>query len=126
MDQAREIGALMTQTDDATRTSFFDGILAEWWTTNTDIQPDGGQLSNQTLIQLSRGGPFSLPHIRKDIAEYRSMRLALGSKESEPPDYFMGNKGRQIWTNNGATLAVHPPLASSYKGTTDIIRTGIV
>lgn len=107
--------------------NYADGGIAEWWITNTDIQPDGAALQNSTLRQLAYGGPFSLPHIAKDIVDYRSLRSALDSSEDNLSDYDSGNLGRQTWVNtNGATPGPHPPLPGGYRGPNDQIRTGIV
>lgn len=51
-----------------------EGCIAEYWITNADIQPGGGQLQETLLRRLAHGGPFSVPHIAKDILEYRSFR----------------------------------------------------
>lgn len=107
--------------------AFFDGSMAEWWITNSDIQSDGATLQASTLRQLSRGGPFSLPHIAKDIVDYRSLRYALGSDQDAQPDYDLGNKGRQIWANSGGvTRAAHPPLAVGHMGPTSQILNRVV
>lgn len=91
---------------------WFSGLVAEFWVTNSDIQADGAQLQDSTLRQLARDGPFSVPHILKDIVDYRSLRYAMGSDQDIQPDYYLGNKGRQTWTNiNGVTRGVHPPLS---------------
>lgn len=106
-----------------TGSTYLDGRVAEWWVTNTDIQADGLQLSDATLRQLARGGPFSLPYIAKDIVDYRSLYSALGSDQDREPDYVSGNKGRQTWVNtNGVIRAAHPPLASGYRRPLEISR----
>lgn len=105
----------------------FDGNIAEFWLTNSDIQPDGAALQNSTLRQLARGGPFSIPHIAKDIVDYRSLRYALGSDQDAQPDYDLGNRGRQIWANiNGVIRAAHPPLAVGYMGPTGQFQNRVV
>ena len=97
-------------------TAEWNGYLAEVWYTNTDIQADGGVLSEATLRQLAYGGPFSVPHIAKDIIEYRSFRKGLISNTDEEGEVYSGKNGRQTWTNtNGATLDIHPPLPGWYK-----------
>lgn len=108
--------------------SFFDGTIAEYWITDTDIQPDGLQLSDQTLRQLARSGPFSIPHIGSRVLEYRSLRNGLASNEDSAPDYFYGSKGRQSWVNtNGVIRGSHPPLNEGiYRRPGDFIRLGIV
>lgn len=108
--------------------NYADGGIAEWWITNTDIQPDGAALQNSTLRQLARGGPFSIPHVASAVVDYRSLRNALGSDQDEQPDYFSGAKGRQTWVNTGGViLGAHPPfLAPEYERPGDLIRPGIV
>lgn len=99
----------------STPTNFFSGLIGEIWYTNTDIQADGVQLNDATLYQLAFGGPFSLPHIAKDIIEYRSLRKAPVSDADEIGEVFHG-RGQQIWTNtNGVTIGHHPPLPYWYK-----------
>lgn len=105
----------------------FDGNVAEFFITNSDIQPDGLQLQDAMLRQLARGGPFSLPHIAKDIADYRSLRSSLGSDTDAQPDYDLGNRGRQIWANvNGVIRAAHPPQAMGYMGPASQIQNRVV
>ncbi len=94
---------------------FCNADIADFWYTDTDIQPDGGALQNSTLRQLAYGGPFSLPHIAKDIVEYRSFRSRLDSRADIPDEvYYRGT--RPVWTNmNGVQLGPHPPAASLYQ-----------
>ena len=107
--------------------SFFDGNIAEFWVANTDIQLDGLVLQQAMLQQLAYGGPFSVPHIAKDIADYRSLRSALDSNQDNLSDYESGNKGRQTWVNtNGVTLGAHPPLPGWYRGPNDVNRIGLI
>lgn len=84
------------------------------WYTNTDIQADGEQLQDSTLRQLAFGGPFSLPHIARDIIAYRSFEDCLDSSQDRPGSVY--HRGaRQVWTNtNGVTLGPHPPAAIWY------------
>jgi len=91
----------------------FTGRIAEFWYTNTDIQPDGGALENELLWQLALGGPFSVPHIAKDIIEYHGMRAEVLA-DNGPDDYY-GAFGRQIWTAAGTvSIGPHPPLPYWY------------
>lgn len=95
--------------------SYFDGLLAEFWLTNTDIQADGAQVQTSTLLQLAYGGPFSVPHIVKNILEYRSFRKYPSSESDESEEVYHGPAGRQIWSNiNGVTTGPHPPLPYWY------------
>jgi hypothetical protein len=100
----------------------FDGNVAEFWYTNTDIQPDGAQLDGNLLRQLAYGGPFSVPHIAGDILEYRSFRKVIESDQDEAvgDEVYWGGAGRQVWTNtNGVTRGPHPPLPGWYRKPAD-------
>jgi len=91
----------------------FTGRIGEFWYTNTDIQPDGGALENELLWQLALGGPFSVPHIAKDIIEYHGMRAEVLA-DNGPDDYY-GAFGRQSWTAAGTvSIGPHPPLPYWY------------
>lgn len=106
---AEEIGAISTA-------NFFDGIIAEYWKTNTDIQPDGAQLENELLSELAYDGPFSIPHIAKDLIDYRSLHEGLSSDEDEQGESYFGPLGLQTWTKvNAPILGAHPPLQSPYR-----------
>lgn len=95
--------------------NLFSGNIAEFWLTNTDIQPGGAQLQDALLRQLAYAGPFSVPHIAKDIVEYRSLRKYPSSEGDEEGEVFHGALGRQTWANvNGATVSHHPPLQYEY------------
>lgn len=97
-----------------------DVLLAEFWYTDTDIQEDGGTLSVNTLRHLAYNGPFSIPHIAKDIIEYRSFRKGIESNHDESDDVYWGGKGTQVWTNtNGPTRGPHPPLSPRYRRPAD-------
>lgn len=113
------MGGLIT----STTTAFFSGMIAEFFYTNTDIQPDGLQLSDSTLRQLAFGGPFSVPSIVKDIQEYRSLWSALDSSQDVIDEYDHGGDGRKAWVNtNGVTRGSHPPLSAWYEEPIDIAR----
>lgn len=93
----------------------FDGFIGEFWFTDTDIQTDGAQMQNALLRQLAYGGPFSVPHIAKDIVEYRALRVHPDSRGDQPGEVFHGKFGRQTWSNtNGVTIGPHPPLPYWY------------
>jgi hypothetical protein len=104
------VGALVNSSP----SGFFDGQVGEFWYTDTDIQADGAQLQDSTLRQLAYFGPFSIPHIAKDIVEYRSFRSRLDSRQDTPDEvYYRGT--RPVWTNtNGVNLGPHPPAATNY------------
>lgn len=106
------IGALKTS---GGASSFWNGKIGEIWYTNTDIQEDAAALKSDTIRQLAYGGPFSIPHIAKDIIEYRSLRKYPNSDGDENNEIFHGAFGRQTWTNtNGVTTGDHPPLPYWY------------
>lgn len=95
--------------------SYFDGAIAEFWITNTDIQADGAQLDASLLRQLAYSGPWSVPHTDKDIVDYRKLFSAIGSEQDSLGEWDGGAKGRQTWVNtNGVACTFHPPLASNY------------
>lgn len=95
---------------------YFDGQIGEFWYTATDIQEDGDVLQDALLRQLAYGGPFSVPHIAKDIIEYRSLRKHPTSDGDQIGEQYHGRFGRQVWTNvNGVLVANHPPLPYSFK-----------
>jgi hypothetical protein len=101
----------------------FDGQIAEFWITNTDIQPDAAALKFDTLHKLALCGPFSIPHIAKDIIEYRSFRKAPASDADEANEVFHGALGRQTWSNvGGVTVTAHPPLPYYYAEPGQTIR----
>lgn len=92
---------------------FWQGVIAEFWYTATDIQADGLQLQDATMRQLAFGGPLSIPHISQDIIEYRSFRKTPTFDELGEVSY--GASGIQTWANNGTvTTGVHPPLPGWY------------
>ena len=100
----------------ATPTQGFTGQVAEYWLASGDIQADGAQLQDNVLRQLAYGGPFSVPHIVKDIIEYRSFRTYPSSEGDNLNEVFHGAAGRQTWANiNGVTIGHHPPLPYWYE-----------
>lgn len=100
-----------------------DAMIGEFWCTKTDIQADGAQLKESLLWQLAYGGPFSIPHIAKDIIEYRSLRVHPDSRGDQIGEVYHGAAGRQTWTNiSGVTTGPHPPLPYWYKRPGDSTR----
>lgn len=94
---------------------FLGGQVAEFWYTNTDIQADGIQTQDALLRQLAYGGPLSVPHIAKDIIEYRSFRKYQASDGDELSEVYSGSFGPQTWANvNGVTNSAHPSLPYWY------------
>ena len=97
--------------ESATPVQFLNGLVAEFWVANIDIQADGAQLQDALLRQLAYGGPFSVPHIVKNIIEYRSFLKRPTSDADDGGEIYHGSAGRQTWTNtNGVTTGPHPPL----------------
>lgn len=98
----------------ATETNLFNGLIAERWTANADIQADGGQLNEDLLRQLAFRGPFSIPQLSGLLVDYRSFRRGLGSDQDSAGDFSPTRQRlRQEWSNNGALLAQHPPLLNT-------------
>lgn len=96
--------------------NFAQARIAEWWMADVDVQADGAQLNESTLRQLAFGGPFSLPHIAKNIAEYRRLRSRIDSRADDAEEHFKRGV-REEWTNTtGVTLGPHPPAADGYYG----------
>lgn len=101
-----DIGAL----GNSTVAQFWNGVIGEVWWTNTDIQPDGGQLSDNLVRQLAFGGPWSAPHVMEDLIEYHSLRRSLPTAAHYLDSYF-SKFGKQNWTNNNnGRMGIHPSL----------------
>jgi hypothetical protein len=92
-----------------------NGMIAEFFQTDTDVQGDGLTTDIGLLHQIAYRGPFSLPNIVNDIVDYRSFRSPpSGERHGES---YAGKKGRQVWTpTNGPTLEAHCPLFGGYRG----------
>lgn len=93
-----------------TPATFMSGQIAEFWKTNTDIQADGLALQDATVRQIAYGGPFSIPHLRKDLVEYHSFRKTLSSDQFDGDNDIPPILGETLTNNGGVTLAEHPPL----------------
>lgn len=94
---------------------FFDGSVAEFFLCDSDIQADGAQLQDSMLRQLAMQGPFSLPHIRRNIVEYRSFRSRGLDSRSDDSEEVYHRETRQVWTNtNTVQLGPHPPAAENW------------
>lgn len=95
----------------------WNGRIAEFWLTNTDIQGDGLQLQDDYLRRLAFGGPFAIPRIGPDLLEYRTFRKHPTADEIGEVRY--GRLGQRLWANtNAADIGAHPPLPSSYESPT--------
>jgi hypothetical protein len=99
--------------EDVGGSTHFNGRIAEFWFTNTDIQPDGLVLPDALVQQLAFGGPFSTAATTNDVVEYHSLRSGMLNSMSLGDDYF-GKFGEQFWTAAGTQLGLHPPLPYSY------------
>lgn len=93
----------------------FDGLIGEAWYTATDISGDGGALPEAIIRRLAYGGPFSIPHIAKDVIEYRSFWQSPDSR-GDRTGHVYHRAARVNWTNtNGVTVGPHPPLPHWYR-----------
>lgn len=103
-------------TESSTPTDFASAAIGEFWITRTDVQPGGAAMQAPLLRQLAYGGPFSVPHVAKDIIEYRSLRVRPDSRGDSIGEVYHGAAGRQTWGNtNSVTTAAHPPLPYWYE-----------
>lgn len=85
-----------------------DMEIAEFWYTDTDIQPGGLQLQNPLFHQLAYGGPFSVPNVAAGLVEYRSFRSDILGTES---DEVYCRTSARVWTQaNNPSLGEQPPL----------------
>lgn len=110
--------------------SYFDGQIAEFWYTLTDIQPDGLALDDGLLRQLAYRGPFSVPSVGAAIlsgGEYRSLFSSQGSITDKPGEVLWGGRGRQTWVNNGGVrVGLHPPLPPDYVRPDDVQSLAVI
>lgn len=110
------IGALSTS---GGITEPWDGMIAEYFLADIDIQADGAQLDNRTLHHLAYNGPFSIPMIKKNIIEYRSFYSSGALNDGA--ETYTGPVTNQYWTNtNGVAVGRHPPLHPGYPGPRDV------
>lgn len=101
----------------STPSDFFNGAIGEWWIADADVQADGAQLNTGLLRQLAYSGPFSVPHISRNIVEYHAMRSSLPNARTNFEEHYY-KRSFQTWSNTAVTLAPHPPLP--YSNETDI------
>lgn len=92
----------------------FTGVIAEFWMSNSVIQPDGLALSMSTMRTLMERGPFAFPHIKQNLATYHSFRQSFPPNHDVMGEVYPGPKGREIWTSSSATVGPHPPLTGDY------------
>lgn len=96
--------------------SYFDGRFDGAFYTNTDIQPDGAELSNSLLRQLAYQGPLSVPHIAASIrnkGEYRSFRSRI--TQIDHAEVMWGAHAPPLWTNvNGVTIGPENPHSAAW------------
>lgn len=98
----------------STTSQYFDGLIGEFWYTNTNIQPAGGATQTPILRQLAFGGPFSVPRVGQNLVQYLSLRQHPTAPLGE--DFHIGaGKPWQSWGNGGGvTIGPHPPLPYWY------------
>lgn len=111
-----------------TLSQFWDGDVAEFWHTGTDIWPEGTALPEAFVRNLAYRGPFWFPRIASRIVEYRGFRSAPAVRRSSstvrggterPDEVSYGGQPPviRIWDNLGgdnARMAPHPPLPMPY------------
>jgi hypothetical protein len=92
-------------------TRWWAGDIAEFWLSNVDVYPGGGQVDNAFLHQLAYRGPFSIPGFSRQLVDYRSLR---GGDPTQP--YNQAGLGAPAWTNNGNVQAgALPPVIGGYR-----------
>lgn len=105
------IGAL----NRTTVSQYFDGEIAEFFYTLTDIQPDGAQLHDGVLKTLAYRGPLALPRIMRDIVEYRRFTgpsyvfqqgTDRGATNEDAWKLFTGGGRKRIQWNGGGYFGV--------------------
>jgi hypothetical protein len=96
--------------------NYLSGNMAEFWMTDTDIQPGGAALDNSMLRQLAYYGPFSIPLVRSNLVHYRSFRSVTDDGIEKPSEVFHGKYGRLSWgMTTGLTTGGHPPIYGGYE-----------
>lgn len=101
--------------DNSIVTNYGDGIFAEFFIANADVQGDGAQTKEALIRKLAYEGPWSIPHLAPNILEYHSFRR--GYNYNKDDDDF--GKSMIYYTNNGAVIGAHPPLAPGYRRPSD-------
>lgn len=97
-------------------TAFYDGHMAEFWMTDTDIQPGGAILANTFVRQLAFFGPFSVPQVAANLVYYRSFRATMNDSNESAREVFHGKYGKLNWGQpTGMTNLDHPPLNGGYR-----------
>lgn len=98
---------------------YFDGDVAEFWYTDTDIYP-AGAMDIPFLWTLAYHGPFSIPSVASSVIEYRSFR---DKTDTPGPDTYFGKYGAQSWANSNAPiLGTHFPLPAGYATPRSFVR----
>lgn len=93
--------------------NFWNGLLAEYWLANADIYASDQNIDTPLLRQIACGGPFSVPRIRENLVEYKSLRLGAADAVNE---CLYEKFGKPNWENiNGAGIGHHPPLPYWYE-----------
>lgn len=101
--------------------AFFDGNVAEFWMTDSDVQGEDAALSDSLLRQLAYGGPFSVPHVASRLVMYRSFRD--GVTGSNLTSAYAKRYGDMQWSaTNSPIVSIHPPLPYWYARPNSQIR----
>jgi hypothetical protein len=113
----------------STISQYWDGDIAEFWYTATDIWPEGTTMPEGFFRALAYRGPFWHPRIAKDVIEYRGFRASPAVRRSdsthrggtEQPfgDIYYGGRPPviRIWDNLGGDngrVQAQPPLPMPY------------
>lgn len=108
----------------STPTNFFDGLLAEFWWANIDVQADGGVIQEHILRKLAYEGPYAFSHIQNNLVEYHSFRGHLGSDtfENDSDDFAVIPLLESLVNTNGVTIGPHPPLLYQERRLPHILR----
>lgn len=89
--------------------------IAEYWILNSDVQPDSAQTDEALLRILAYQGPFAVPHLRKQIVEYRSFRSGIHVGGAPGDVWFSQRYGAINYTQTGSiSTGIHPSQVSSY------------
>jgi hypothetical protein len=95
----------------------WDGGVAEFWLARGDVGSSGADLPSALLLQLALGGPFSVPHVRRRVVDYRSFHSGVAGGRSDKIGWVDGFGKRQVWAvgNGPLRLAPHVPLPYWYE-----------
>jgi hypothetical protein len=91
----------------------WQGAIEQFTIFDVDIYPSGN-LDDALLHQLAYRGPFSIPHLAKNIVEYRSLRSGIDVGSDNSRDVYQ--RTRQVWTQTGNPPLGPPAPALPYRG----------